>query len=256
MGSTGPPASAARGSGRGGRWDLYRPPGDRGAGVQRARRATSFLGRGRDDRGLRRRRRRRRDAVRTFGGTCVSPRSPTASTCTTGSRSRLNLEAAKELRDAAVAAGTVAAVDAYSEHLGPFRLAEEILAEGSLGQLQTVSGRLDLSLFDRPTSTFPYNWFHDSVYGAERAAESGLAPPPFDGLPCRTGRRGGWHPFAVPQSLGLRRCSGRPRRWGRGCRGGRASLRVRPGRHAVCVLGGSCLYRASYSSSPVTGAGS
>jgi predicted dehydrogenase len=77
-----------------------------------------------------------------------------------------NLEAAKELRDAAVAAGTVSAVDAYSEHLGPFRLAEEILGEGSLGHLQTVSGRLDLSLFDRPTSSFPYNWFHDSVYGA------------------------------------------------------------------------------------------
>jgi predicted dehydrogenase len=77
-----------------------------------------------------------------------------------------DLTAAKELRDAAIAAGTVTAVDAYSEHLGPIRLAEEIVADGTLGTIQTVSGRLEQSLFDRPTEAFPYNWFHDATYGA------------------------------------------------------------------------------------------
>ncbi len=77
-----------------------------------------------------------------------------------------NLEGAKALRDAAVDAGTVTAVDAYSEHLGPVRFAEEILAEGALGTIQTVSARLEQSLFAQPTSTFPYNWFHDAQFGA------------------------------------------------------------------------------------------
>jgi predicted dehydrogenase len=78
-----------------------------------------------------------------------------------------DLDAAKDLRNAAAAApGTVTAVDAYSEHLGPIRFAEEILAEGALGNLQTVAGRLELSLFAQPQSAFPYNWFHDASFGA------------------------------------------------------------------------------------------
>ena len=77
-----------------------------------------------------------------------------------------DLDAARALRDAADAVGTVAVVDAYSEHLGPFRFAEELLRAGELGTVQSVVGRLELSLFDRPTSTFPYNWFHDASHGA------------------------------------------------------------------------------------------
>jgi predicted dehydrogenase len=77
-----------------------------------------------------------------------------------------DLEAAKALRDAADAAGKVAVVDAYSEHLGPFRFAEEVLAEGTLGTVQSVLGRLELSLFAQPTSTFPYNWFNEASFGA------------------------------------------------------------------------------------------
>jgi predicted dehydrogenase len=77
-----------------------------------------------------------------------------------------DLDAARELRDAAGEAGTVTAVDAYSEHLGPFRFAEEVLAEGTLGSIQTVVGRLELSLFAQPLSAFPYNWFHDVAFGA------------------------------------------------------------------------------------------
>jgi predicted dehydrogenase len=77
-----------------------------------------------------------------------------------------DLPAAKALRDAAVRAATTTAVDAYSEHHGPFRFAEELIAEGTLGTMLTVTGRIELSLFDRPTSAFPYNWFHDPVFGA------------------------------------------------------------------------------------------
>jgi predicted dehydrogenase len=77
-----------------------------------------------------------------------------------------DLDAARDLRDAADAAGTVAVVDAYSEHFGPFRFAEELLAEGTLGTVQSVVARLELSLFDLPTSAFPYNWFHDATFGA------------------------------------------------------------------------------------------
>lgn len=77
-----------------------------------------------------------------------------------------DLEAARTLRDAAARAGTVTAVDAYAEHFGPFRLARELLAEGVLGTVQSVVGRLELSLFDRPTAAFPYNWFHDASFGA------------------------------------------------------------------------------------------
>jgi predicted dehydrogenase len=77
-----------------------------------------------------------------------------------------DLDAARALRDAAASAGTVAVVDAYSEHSGPFRFAEELVAEGTLGTLQSMTGRLELSLFAQPTSTFPYNWFHDASFGA------------------------------------------------------------------------------------------
>jgi hypothetical protein len=37
--------------------------------------------------------------------------------------------------------------------------------------VQSVVGRLELSLFDRPTSTFPYNWFHDASFGWLRPSE-------------------------------------------------------------------------------------
>jgi predicted dehydrogenase len=77
-----------------------------------------------------------------------------------------DLDAARALRDAAAAAGKVAVVDAYSEHFGPFRFAQEVLADGTLGTIQSVFGRLELSLFAQPTSAFPYNWFHDASFGA------------------------------------------------------------------------------------------
>ncbi len=70
------------------------------------------------------------------------------------------------LRDAARASGTVAVVDAYSEFLAPLRFVQELLADGVCGDIQSITGRLDVSLFDRPISTFPYNWFADGRHGA------------------------------------------------------------------------------------------
>jgi predicted dehydrogenase len=84
-----------------------------------------------------------------------------------------DLEAARALRDAAAASSVVTAVDAYSEHFGPFRFAEEILAEGTLGTVQSVAGRLELSLFAQPTAAFPYNWFHDASFGASAVRNLG-----------------------------------------------------------------------------------
>jgi predicted dehydrogenase len=84
-----------------------------------------------------------------------------------------DLDAAKDLRDAAAAASAITAVDAYSEHLGPFRFAEEVLAEGTLGNVQTVTGRLELSLFAQPMSAFPYNWFHDPSFGSSAVRNLG-----------------------------------------------------------------------------------
>ena len=84
-----------------------------------------------------------------------------------------DLDAARDLRDAAAAAGTVAVVDAYSEHLGPFRFAEEVLGDGRLGTIQSVVGRLELSLFAQPTASFPYNWFHDASFGASAVRNLG-----------------------------------------------------------------------------------
>lgn len=77
-----------------------------------------------------------------------------------------DLDAAKALRDAAAEAGTITALDAYSEHQAPFRFAEEILADGTLGEVQTVLARLEMSLFATPSKAFPYNWFHDASFGA------------------------------------------------------------------------------------------
>lgn len=84
-----------------------------------------------------------------------------------------DLAGAKELRDAAERAGTVTAVDAYSEHHGPIRFAEELLAEEALGTVQMVVGRLEMPLFSLPTSTFPYNWFHDSTFGSSAVRNLG-----------------------------------------------------------------------------------
>lgn len=84
-----------------------------------------------------------------------------------------DLDSAKALRDAAVEAGTVTAVDAYSEHHAPFRFAEEILADGLLGELQTVVARLEMSFFATPSKAFPYNWFHDASFGASAVRNLG-----------------------------------------------------------------------------------
>ncbi|HLG67931.1 MAG TPA: Gfo/Idh/MocA family oxidoreductase [Acidimicrobiales bacterium] len=80
---------------------------------------------------------------------------------------------AKALRDAQARSGCVGVVDAYSEYLAPLRFAKELVDEGTLGRLQSVAARLELSLFDRPTSTFPYNWFAHRRHGASAVRNLG-----------------------------------------------------------------------------------
>ena len=167
-----------------------------------------------------------------------------------------DLDAARALRDAASSAGTVAVVDAYSEHFGVFRFAEEVLAEGTLGALQSVVGRLELSLFAQPTSTFPYNWFHDASFGASAAQQPRVPPAAPHGAPAsgrsprRPGRRrststGGTSSTAPAGSTSRsptprwRRCASSP---------GPSGCSPRPGR--------ARRHPASTSRSPATGAGS
>lgn len=77
-----------------------------------------------------------------------------------------DIDAARRLRDAAQNSGTVAVVDAYAEHIGAFQLLEELITEGTLGTVQTVVARLELSIFAPAKSQFRYNWFHDAAQGS------------------------------------------------------------------------------------------
>ena len=72
---------------------------------------------------------------------------------------------ARDLRDTQLASQRVGTIDAYSEYLPPFVLAKEMIEEGALGQLFSFTCALQMSLFNAPQSTFPYNWFWDRAYG-------------------------------------------------------------------------------------------
>jgi len=71
----------------------------------------------------------------------------------------MNIDRARELRDAQKASGRVGAVDAFSEWLPAHRLAKEMLDEGFLGQPFGGTCFFNLSLFNKPHPNFPYNWF-------------------------------------------------------------------------------------------------
>lgn len=76
-----------------------------------------------------------------------------------------NIEHARDLAETQLKSQRVGAIDAYSEHLPPFTLAKEMIEEGALGQLLSFNCVLQMSLFNTPMSTFPYNWFWDRSYG-------------------------------------------------------------------------------------------
>ena len=76
-----------------------------------------------------------------------------------------SLEHAREVHAAYRHAGTVAVVDAYSQHLPPIAFAKELVDSGAIGDLYSVSCSLQLSLFNHQVSTFPYNWFWNRSAG-------------------------------------------------------------------------------------------
>ena len=76
-----------------------------------------------------------------------------------------SLEDATDLTDAWRRSGRVGVVDAYSEHLPPVALARELIHGGEIGEVFSATCRLEMSLFNQPVSTFPYNWFADASYG-------------------------------------------------------------------------------------------
>jgi predicted dehydrogenase len=75
------------------------------------------------------------------------------------------IEHAHTLKDAQLKSQRVGVIDAYSEYLPPFVFAKEMIDEGTLGELFSFNCVLQMSLFNTPTSTFPYNWFWDRSYG-------------------------------------------------------------------------------------------
>src|SRR5262245_59217746 len=66
---------------------------------------------------------------------------------------------AREMYEAYKASGTVAAVDAYSEHMPPIAFEKELIDDGAVGELYSLTCTLQMSLFNHQVSTFPYNWF-------------------------------------------------------------------------------------------------
>ena len=159
------------GPGRRGRRHLHRGPGDGGSGGDDARRRDAVLD-ARRWRGTPSPRGRRRHPAQL-------PARHVPGALRRGARVhrhpvRRRPRRGTLPRDAAASVGTVAVVDAYSEHFGVFRFAEEVLADGTLGVAQSVVGRLELSLFAQPTSAFPDNWFHDGSFGASGANNLGF----------------------------------------------------------------------------------
>jgi predicted dehydrogenase len=76
-----------------------------------------------------------------------------------------SMEHARDLKEAQLANRRVAAVDAYSEYLPPIAMAKELIDDGKLGQLFSLTCNLQMSLFNTATSQFPYNWFWERANG-------------------------------------------------------------------------------------------
>jgi predicted dehydrogenase len=72
---------------------------------------------------------------------------------------------ARDLHDAYKASGRVAVVDAYSEHMPPIAFAKELVEDGAIGDLFSLTCTVQMSLFNYQVSTFGYNWFYDRTAG-------------------------------------------------------------------------------------------
>jgi predicted dehydrogenase len=77
-----------------------------------------------------------------------------------------SLKHAKDMYEAYLQSGKVAAVDAYSQYIPAHMLMKEMIEEGALGQLYSLTCHLLLDLFTHPSAGFGYKWFWDRRYGA------------------------------------------------------------------------------------------
>jgi predicted dehydrogenase len=84
-----------------------------------------------------------------------------------------DLEAARTLHGAWKESGRVAIVDAYSEWLPTHRLAKEMIDDGFLGQPFGGTCIFNMSLFNKPSPQFPYNWFAQGGLGVSAVRNLG-----------------------------------------------------------------------------------
>ncbi len=77
----------------------------------------------------------------------------------------VDLDGARELRDAWLDSGKVGVVDAFSQWLPAHRLAGEMVEDGFLGQPFAGTCIFNLGMFAPPQKEFPYNWFWQGGLG-------------------------------------------------------------------------------------------
>jgi predicted dehydrogenase len=76
-----------------------------------------------------------------------------------------SMDHARSLHSAFVRSGKVAAIDAYSEYLPPIAFAKELIEDGAVGDLFSLTCTVQMSLFNWQLSTFGYNWFWKREHG-------------------------------------------------------------------------------------------
>jgi predicted dehydrogenase len=76
-----------------------------------------------------------------------------------------SMEHALTLHEAYTRANRVGIIDAYSEYLPPIAFAKELLDDGAVGDLFSVTCTIQMSLFNYQVSTFGYNWFWNRTAG-------------------------------------------------------------------------------------------
>ena len=76
-----------------------------------------------------------------------------------------DFEHARAIHAAWQASGRIGVVDAFSQVVPALALAKEMVDEGYLGEPFGGMAIFNLSLFNRPSTQFPYNWFADGSAG-------------------------------------------------------------------------------------------
>lgn len=84
-----------------------------------------------------------------------------------------DIDHARELHRAWKASRSVAIVDAFAEWIAAHRLAKEMIDGGYLGQPFGGTCIFNMSLFNRPSPHFPYNWFWQAGLGVSAVRNLG-----------------------------------------------------------------------------------